>query len=178
MARKPFFVGDFQPRRRIYPVVDDSVLLFAYELIVPAAITPITDEDEIEGLNVFPAKIDPGFTGNFHISQTHLESSSWADQSLANFQPTGQEMEYCFPNEVSEPLTLYHADLWLIGNYGRADKQPHHFRLDGGVTIVEQDPDAERIVPRIPLIGQRAFAEAEIRLEINYANLTFSLWLP
>src|SRR4051794_39028588 len=111
MARKPFFTGDFKECRHRLPVSGDAVLVWPFELIVPIAITPITDEDQFDDLNVFPAKLDSGFSHNFHIARRHLEE--WADMSAETFHATGEEVCYTYANGQSDAveMPLYDADL-------------------------------------------------------------------
>jgi hypothetical protein len=104
MANKPFFTGDFLETGREFAVGGDDVYVFPYELIVPVAITPITDADDPGELDLFPAKIDPGFSGNFHIAQRHLEHPSWANASLDQFKANGETTTYVYANCVPENL--------------------------------------------------------------------------
>lgn len=175
-SSKPFFIGDFSERANSnYRVGNDVVYIAPFEMIVPLAITPVTDRDDQDDLDLFPAKIDPGFSHNFHISLRHLESAGWANSSPDRFLPNGQDVNYTFANGAPEKFDLYDADLWIPTQAGQP---PQHLRLDGGFSICDRVTKKGDAIPKLPLLGQRALAEAELRLEIDYKSMTFRLWRP
>jgi hypothetical protein len=176
MTRQPFFTGTFSDRSRRLPVNRDVVLVCPFELIVPVALTPITDEDELDDVSVFPAKVDPGFTHNLHIARHHLESADWANAPLDKFRENGETVVYSYSDGQTDaaPAPLYDGDLWIVASPGGPAR---HVRLDGGFTVCQQTTRYGNPVPRLPLLGQRALAEGKVRLQIDYVKKTFSLWM-
>lgn len=68
------------------------------------------------------------------------------------------------------------ADLWLVSNLSH--QSPFYLRLRGGVTFRDQrvaapDPEFHR-----PLLGMRPLIRAGLKLEVDFAARTFSLWTP
>jgi hypothetical protein len=69
------------------------------------------------------------------------------------------------------------ADLWLVSNIPAHQGSPFRLHLDPGIPFHDiptlPDPNLNR-----PLIGLRALRRAGLRVELDFANDTVSVWTP
>jgi hypothetical protein len=69
------------------------------------------------------------------------------------------------------------ADLWLVSNVAALRSTPYRMILHRGLpfhdVLSRPDPQFQR-----PLIGIRAFRSAALKVEIDFANDTVSVWMP
>ncbi len=69
------------------------------------------------------------------------------------------------------------ADLWLVSNVPALANQPYRIPLQRGLPFQDvptiPDPEFNR-----PLIGIRALRRGGLRVEIDFANDTISVWTP
>ncbi|MCI0681299.1 MAG: hypothetical protein L0Y71_04275 [Gemmataceae bacterium] len=72
---------------------------------------------------------------------------------------------------------LRKADIWLVSNLPGQPLEPYRVPLDRGLpfrdTAQQPDPHFDR-----PLIGIRALRRAGLRIEIDFAHDTVSVWTP
>ncbi len=74
-------------------------------------------------------------------------------------------------------VPIREADLWLVSNVPALRNLPCRLSLERGIpfrnVVNLPDPQLNR-----PLIGMRAFRRAGLRVEIDFANDTVSVWVP
>jgi hypothetical protein len=75
------------------------------------------------------------------------------------------------------PVPVRLADLWLISNVPSLQGATWRLELDPGIAFNDvstlPDPHFNR-----PLIGLRALRRAGLRVELDFANDTVSVWTP
>jgi hypothetical protein len=78
---------------------------------------------------------------------------------------------------VKARVPARNADLWLVSNLAVLANQPYRLALQRGLPFQDvptpTDPQFQR-----PLIGLRALRRAGLRVEIDFANDTISVWTP
>jgi len=155
----------------ISPSSEQSIHLAPYELIVPIALTPPSQDFAEREKFTFPTKIDPGFSGTFHISLRHFpEWAKWPEKP----QITGTT-KYFYANGFIEQFVLYRGWVWLSDtSRSRAAK----VTLPTGFTICHELTESGDPIPRIPLLGQRALRYAKAKLQVDYQTLDFQVSLP
>jgi hypothetical protein len=77
----------------------------------------------------------------------------------------------------SARLPIRSAALWLVSNIPALREKPFRLALDPGITFnnVDQRPDPDS---DSPLIGVRALLRAGVKVQIDFAAETLSLWTP
>jgi hypothetical protein len=69
------------------------------------------------------------------------------------------------------------ADLWLVSNIPSLQGQPWHLELLQGIPFNDvttlPDPHFNR-----PLVGMTALRRARLRVELDFASDTLSVWTP
>jgi hypothetical protein len=116
--------------------------------------------------------LDTGFTGEAFAWRRHVQD--------AGLDPDIQQAGTIRARSslgTSERLPVRSADLWLISNLGVLREHPFLLELDPGVAFRnvprQPDPEFER-----PLIGMRALRRAGLKVQIDFAKATLSLWIP
>jgi hypothetical protein len=80
---------------------------------------------------------------------------------------------------VGRPLTVpvRYAHLWLVSNVPALQATPYRMVLHRGLPFhdvpSQPDPEFQR-----PLVGIRALRSAGLKVEIDFANDTISVWKP
>jgi hypothetical protein len=116
--------------------------------------------------------LDTGFTGDGFAWRRHLEA--------AGLDPDVEQTGTIRARSslgVSEVVPVRNADLWLFSNLPALRGRPFRLELDPGIAFrnVAQRPDPEF---HRPLVGMRALRRAGVKVQINFAQATVSLWVP
>ena len=90
--------------------------------------------------------------------------------NLVGFAPTGS----AFGERVDLPICS--ADLWLFSNLPALRHVPFRLTLDPGITF--QDAQAPASDFHRPLIGMGALLRAGLKVQIDFARATVSIWTP
>lgn len=115
--------------------------------------------------------VDTGNRGEAHAWRHHLlQAGLDPDQNrsplVANIRTVAGSMQ----------VPIRDADLWLVSNL-TPSPPPYRIILERGVAFVDvptlPDPYFQR-----PLIGIRALRSARLRVEIDFAADTLSVWTP
>jgi hypothetical protein len=116
--------------------------------------------------------VDTGFTGEAFAWRHHLEGAS-LDPDIKRVAPVrlrGSAMA----GGVQVPVRL--ADLWLVSNLPHL--APFYLPLQKGIAfhdrrVAAPDPEFHRA-----LVGMRPLLRASLKIELDFANQTVSLWTP
>jgi hypothetical protein len=119
-----------------------------------------------------PWKLD---TGNA------LEASAWRFHLLRAGVDPDQELQ---PDPISvrsagdqpDELPIRKASLWLVSNIPSLRASPFRIELDQGVAFYDREP--RRRAGKYPLLGMRALRRAGLRVFIDGAQGTISVWVP
>lgn len=117
--------------------------------------------------------VDIGFTGEAFASRLHLEDAGFdlskGSAGKARFRSPVTR------NAIVTPVR--EADLWLVSNIPRLASKPFFLSLDRGIAYpderVERDSHSFRA-----LIGMRALRRARLKMEVDFAESTVSVWTP
>jgi hypothetical protein len=116
---------------------------------------------------------DTGHTGDGFCWRYHLE--------VAGIDPDVQRAASMMRLRVSggQPIwvPVREMDLWLVSNIPSLQGNPFRLSLNRGIPFIDlpnrPDPQYDR-----PLIGMRALRRAGLRVELDFANDTVSVWTP
>ena len=115
---------------------------------------------------------DTAYTGEAFAWRHHLQTAGLdPDAERAGSVRHGSALG------TSHLLSIRAADLWLVSNIPALRGKFLRIELDPGIAFrdVPQRPDPEF---HRPLIGLRALHRAGVRLQIDFARATVSLWTP
>jgi hypothetical protein len=115
--------------------------------------------------------MDTAFTGDAFAWRSHLlDADLDPNRKQAGMSRTRSPLG-------STQLPVRAAALWLVSNTPALRGKPFRLVLDPGITFrnVPQRPDRDA---DSPLIGLRALMRAGLRVQIDFARATVSLWTP
>lgn len=155
------------------PSTEEKFSLGAYELVVPVALTPLGFELEETPARPFPALIDTGFTGDFHISWKHFVEWGRFPQNPLEL---AEETKLIYPNGTWKEFRTYSGTLWFADT---ARRQFTSVDLPNGFSIYEDEVSEEGDpLPPLPVIGLRALRAARAQLSVDFGSSEFSLAIP
>jgi hypothetical protein len=115
--------------------------------------------------------LDTGFTGDAYAWRTHLVEAGLDPRAhLAGTLPARSVFG------ERQDLPVCKAGLWLISNLPALRDAPFYLELSPGILFREgtpPDPEFNR-----PLLGLRALLRAGLKVQIDFARATVSLWTP
>jgi hypothetical protein len=125
------------------------------------------------GLPIQEWVFDTGNTGDGFCWRYHLEVAGLdPDVRRAALQV---RLRLSGSNPIQVPVR--EADIWLVSNIPSMQGKPFRFSLKRGIPFVDlskrPDPQYDR-----PLIGMRALRRAGLRVELDFAGDTVSVWTP
>jgi len=118
-------------------------------------------------------RIDTGYTGSAFVWRHHLlEAGIDPRQRIV-----GLSRAVLGAGSVREDLLIRYGRVWLFSNIPELRNHPFRLALNPGITFVNRDC---RDDPRLatPVIGMRALRDAGVRVRVDCANDTVSLWVP
>jgi hypothetical protein len=116
--------------------------------------------------------VDTGFTGDAFAWRHHLEDAG-LDPDTRRGTPVWLKGS-AVSGGIQAPVRK--ADLWLVSNI--AHLPPYCLRLRSGITFRDQrvtnpDPEFHRA-----LLGMRPLIRAGLKVELDFAGRTVSVWIP
>jgi hypothetical protein len=116
--------------------------------------------------------VDLGFSGEAFAWRHHLEAAGLDPDTQRS--PAVQLRSSVALKAILAPIRR--ADLWLASTIPH--QAPLFLPVRGGIAFLDQrvktpDPELHRA-----LVGMRPLIRAGLKLEIDFANCTFSLWTP
>jgi hypothetical protein len=131
------------------------------------------------GLETPPARVRPqrwvldtAFSGEALSWRHHLEEAGLnPDESLSGPVPFAGALG------GGEDLPIREADVWLFSNVPGLRDRPLRLELSEGIAFPNVARLPDRRAPR-PLIGMRALRRAGLRVVIDFATDTVSVWTP
>ena len=117
--------------------------------------------------------LDTGNTGDAFAWRHHLIAAG-LDPDISRAGSRGVTSAMGGPKQI---LPIRSADLWLVSNLPALAASPYKIELDPGIPFRDvptlPDPQLQR-----PLIGMRALRRARLRVELDFASDTVSIWTP
>jgi hypothetical protein len=116
--------------------------------------------------------LDTRFTGEAYAWRHHLVEAGLNPEVLRNGST------YLTPlGSAPQEFPLRGADLWLVSNIPALRSTPHRIELDDGVAFrdVQSLPNPES---NCPLLGIRALEGAGLKVLVDFARRTVSVWVP
>jgi hypothetical protein len=115
--------------------------------------------------------LDTAFTGDAyawrpHLLEVGLDPRASLAGTTAVLSAFGQR----------ESLTVCKASVWLLSNIPALQDTPFRLALSPGILFRDatpSDPEFHR-----PLLGMRALLRAGVRVQIDFARATVSVWVP
>lgn len=144
-----------------------------WTIVLPVLLTETNLMAPTPGIAVQDWVLDTGNRGEGYAWRSHLLQ--------ANLDPDQNRL----PNPVAITAVVggktvvpcREADLWLVSTLAGLANQPYRIALQRGLPFQDvttiPDPQFQR-----PLIGIRAFRRAGLRVEIDFAQDTVSVWTP
>jgi hypothetical protein len=144
-----------------------------WSVVLPVLITDAGLPVPPPGLSVQHWCLDTGYTGDVFAWRHHLLA--------AGLDPDRDRMPgwVTVTSSVSGKLQvpIRSADLWLVSNLPSFQSSPYRLALDRGIPFRnvpnQPDPHLNR-----PLVGMRTLQRAALRVELDYAKTTVSVWTP
>jgi hypothetical protein len=144
-----------------------------WSVAVPVLVTEVGLAVPPSGMRVQQWFIDTGSFGEAFAWRSHLlsagldpDQNQWTS-SIVVTSSVGGRLQ----------VQVRQADLWLVSNVPAYQNTPYRIGLERGIPFRNvptlPDPQFNR-----PLIGMRALRRARLRVEIDLANDTVSVWTP
>jgi hypothetical protein len=118
-------------------------------------------------------RIDTGCTGNTYAWRASLLEAGLDPRRNI----LGTTRVVFGGGSTREDLLVRAGALWLFSNIPALRGDPHRLPLNPGITFVNRDFRGDPGLST-PVIGMRALRSAGLKLEIDCANDTVSLWVP
>jgi hypothetical protein len=117
--------------------------------------------------------VDSGYRGEAFAWRHHLEAAGLNVRDFLN----GSATLVGFQRGRGERLPLRNVDLWLFSNIPALQYHPFQITLSRGVAFRNVDHllDPES---NCPLVGMGALVQAGLRVQLDCATRTVSVWIP
>lgn len=176
MTRRLIYEERFFERELPLGILDinrSSFDLLCSVILMPAG----SSLNDLEGQQPTIAKIDSGFNGGFALREEHL--TKWLGRRLEDF-PAGNPTKVVNATGHQFPVNTYDGEIWLRPSERLSDVDPVVLPLEAGFCYfpepTENDPPEMPLGPVLPLLGARAFREAQLIIEIDYQRLICRIW--
>ena len=125
--------------------------------------------------HVFDWFLDTGFTGEAFSWRPHLEAGQ-IDPDVNRYPRTARLRSSAF--EGVKQLPMRRADLWLTSNLEAYKDRFVCLPLDEGIVFRDEPISSNQRRTARPLLGMRLLRRARLRLDIDFAKDTVSVWVP
>jgi hypothetical protein len=164
----PIFI-DRLPMREVLASYAGRTLRTCYPLLPGILTEPGEEEAPLDQCR--PWKVDTGnalgaVTWRFHLEQAGLDPEH-------NLLP--HSVSILSANSAAETLPIRRANLWLVSNIPSLRSRPLRLSLGIGFPFYNRPHPNPR--DRYPLLGVAALRRAGVRLQMDFARLTLSVWV-
>jgi hypothetical protein len=144
-----------------------------WTVVLPVLLTEPNLLSPPAGIGVQEWVLDTGNRGEAYAWRNHLVQANLDPDQ--NRLPNPLSITAVVGGKATVPCRA--ADLWLVSNLAGQGNRPYRIALQRGLPFQDvptiPDPQFQR-----PLIGIRALRRAGLRVEIDFAQDTVSVWTP
>ncbi len=156
LRKLPFF-----NRVTTRPVPGGTVPILPYQIVLSVSIAPTGEEELHPRALRFPAVLDTGFNKAFLLREEHL--NQWAGLRREHLRQIGEITAY------GQKVPLFRGNLWFHRNVAgwleeASNLSPFCVDLNRGIAVCP----AGMTQPRLPLLGLRGLAAANVQLSFHW----------
>jgi hypothetical protein len=121
--------------------------------------------------------LDTGFVGEAFCWRVHLEVAGLNIDvnRFPGFLPGHTSLQADQPSVL---LPIRMSNMWLISNQAELKERPFRLDFNEGIAFRDDSLPPKWLGRERALIGMKALARAKVKIEIDFSNMTFSLWVP
>ncbi len=142
------------------------------KIIVGLSVTLPAERKFLQGVWTFPAALDTGLNRTLEIDERHLEKWAGTRKSYLRIIKTNQQSDNGRYDECAVNIWL-HRSPYTNPKSDRYDK-PLHLENSGSIRVMH--PLADRLKPRLPILGLQALIDTDLDLKVETRRGVFVIW--